>query len=172
MTGADLILMIVDIIGILLIVISVLYLAKQTNQANVLAKGDSEREMFDSFHEIISRYSDFESIELIQKGLADYAKLSNKERARFCLIYFIPHVNFLDQILGLFQKRLVSKERFRTTTNIVIAILKTNGGQAVWQELRGSYRQAFVDFINQRLRDADHIPPITKFVTGFEKPDQ
>ena len=113
----------VDMIGIIIIVISVLYLAKQTSQTNKIAQGDSEREMFDSFNELISRYADYNSIELIQRALKDFNALSNKEKARFCLIYAIPHINYLDQIRGLYNKKLISKEQFISVTNIVIAII-------------------------------------------------
>lgn len=159
---------IVDIIGIIIIVVSVLYLAKQTSQTNKIAQGDSEREMFDSFNELISRYADYNSIELIQRALNDYNTLSNKEKARFCLIYTIPHINYLDQIWGLYNKKLISKERFNSATNIVIAILKTHGGKQMWREIQYSYRQSFVEFISLRLSQSGKVLPITDIVNGFQ----
>lgn len=157
----------VDIIGIIIIVISVLYLAKQTSQTNKIAQGDSEREMFDSFNELISRYASYESIELIQTALTDFNTLSNREKARFCLIYGIPHINYLDQSWGLYKKKLISQEQFKTVSNIVIAILKTNGGKQMWKELQYSYRPSFVKFVDSQLSKSDKVVPITDIVSGF-----
>ena len=159
---------VVDIIGIVIIVISVLYLAKQTSQTNKIAQGDSEREMFDSFNELINRYADYDSIELIQKALNDFNTLSNKEKARFCLIYAIPHINYLDQILGLYNRKLISKERFNSVTNVVIAIITTNGGKQMWKEIQYSYRPTFVEFIRLRLKKSGQVPPITDLMKGFQ----
>ena len=162
---------IVDIIGIVIIVISVLYLAKQTTQTNKIAQGDSEREMFDSFNELVGRYADYGTIELIQKALVDFDKLTNKEKARFCLVYAIPHINYLDQVWGLYNKKLITRERFHTVTNIVIAILKTHGGNQMWKEIQYSYRRSFVEFIELRLSKSDKVIPITEIISGFQSED-
>ena len=164
----DIISIIVEIIGMIIIVISVLYLAKQTSQTNKIAQGDSEREMFDSFNELISRYADYNSIELIQRALKGFTTLSNKEKARFCLIYAVPHINYLDQIWGLYNKKLISKERFHTVTNIVIAILKTKGGKQMWREIQYSYRRDFVQFIDLQVSKSGKVTPITNIISGFQ----
>lgn len=163
---------ITDVIGVIVIVVSVLYLAKQTNQANIQAQGNSERQMFDSFNELIYKYSDKESVKLIQRALDKYKDLPNYDKARFCLIYFIPHMNFLDQVLGLYRKKLLNQDRFITTTNMIIAILKTSGGMQAWQEVKYSYRITFVEFINERLANSKKTPSIMKIMTGFKLENQ
>lgn len=54
---------IIEGFGLLAVIVSVLYLAREVRQNNLIARGESEREMFDSFNEIMHRYSYAESIE-------------------------------------------------------------------------------------------------------------
>ena len=160
--------LIVEIIGIIIIVISVLYLAKQTKQANIIAQGDSEREMFDSFNEILYQYSDYESIELIQRAYQDFNSLNNKEKAKFCISYVIPHFNNLDQLMGLYERGLINEERLNSAKNIVISMLKTNGVTQLWKELQQSYRPGFVVYLNKEFEKAKEIPPITEILTWYQ----
>jgi len=164
--------LIVDIIGVVVIVISVLYLAKQTKQANIIAQGDSEREMFDSFNELLYQYADFESIDVIQRALADFNNLSNKEKAKFCISYMIPHLNIQDQFLGLYERGLITKKRLDAANSIVLAQLKTRGGRQLWEELQYAFRPDFVDYITAELEKAQDLPPITDILTWLQPDEQ
>lgn len=169
--NSNLISILIDIIGVVVIVISVLYLAKQTKQANIIAQGDSEREMFDSFNELLYQYSDFESIDVIQRAFEDFNTLSNKEKAKFCIGYMIPHLNIQDQFLGLYERGLITKKRLDAANSIVLAQLKTKGGKQFWEELQYAFRPDFVDYITIELEKAENLPPLTDILTWL-KPDK
>ena len=154
-----------NFVGTIVIIVSLLYLAKQTLLTNKIAQGESEREMFDTFNELLIRYSDYESIELIQCAFENYNALSNKEKGRFNIIYMIPHINNCEQFYQLHKLKLISDERLMTTLNIGIAILKTNGGKQCWVELQNAFNPEFTDFINQKVQQNSDIPPITDILT-------
>lgn len=82
-----------NLVGTIVIIVSLLYLAKQTSLSNKIAQGDAKRELFDTFNELLMRCSDHDSIDLIQRAFDHYNELSHNEKARFNLIYLIPHLN-------------------------------------------------------------------------------
>ena len=167
LTNLDFISLAFNFIGTIVIVLSLLYLAKQTYLTNKIAQGESEREMFNTFNELLIRYSDYDSIDLIQRAYSDYNALTNKEKARFNLIYLIPHLNNCEQFYQLHKLKLISDERLTATTNIGIAILNTNGGKEGWIELQHAYNPEFVKFINLKVEESE-IPAMSEILTWLK----
>ena len=156
-----------NLVGTIAIVLSLLYLAKQTHLTNKIALGESEREMFNTFNGLLTRYSDYESIELVQRAYSDYSTLTNKEKARFNLIYLIPHMNNCEQFYQLHKLNLISDERLTATTNIGIAILNTNGGKEAWIQLQHAYNPEFIKFINLKVEQSD-LPAMSEILTWLK----
>ena len=160
-----------NFIGTIAIVVSLLYLARQNSLTNKIALGESEREMFNNFNELLNRYSDLESIDLIQRAFSDYNALTNAEKARFNIIYLIPHLNNCEQFYQLHKLKLISDKRLMTTLNIGIAILKTNGGKEAWIELRHAFNPEFANFISSKLTESE-VPAISDFLSWLQyKPE-
>ena len=157
-----------NFVGTIVIILSVLYLAKQTHLTNKIAQGETERELYDSYNEIMYRYSDYESIELTQRGLEDFNNLNNAEKVRFVVLYLIPHINNCESFYQLHKKKLISNERLRPIMNIVISILKTNGGKQCWNELQRTLNPEFVEVINCELKQSVNIPAISTLFTWMK----
>lgn len=149
-------------VGQLAVIVSVLYLAREVRQNNLIARGESEREIFDSFNEILRGYSDAESVAIAQRALADFGGLSRFEQARFCISYLIPHLNNLDSIWTHHKLGLISDDRYQSTLFVVLSQLQTAGGKQAWNGLRKAYREEFVSMIDRSLEELDHIPPINE----------
>lgn len=62
------VILILNMVGTLAIIVSLLYLAKQTSLTNKIAKGESERELLDTFNELISDERNYKML-LIQNFL-------------------------------------------------------------------------------------------------------
>jgi hypothetical protein len=155
-------------IGMLAVIASVLYVAREVRQNNLIAKGESERQMFDSFNEIMHRYSDYESIVLIQRALADFAGLSKLEQARFSMIYLLPHLNNLDSFWTHRKLGLINDDRYQSALFVVLAQLKTAGGQQAWKDIRSAYRKEFSCMIDDSLREFQEIPPINELLDWLQ----
>jgi hypothetical protein len=167
MNSTDLI-AIIEGIGMLAVIVSVLYIAREVRQNNLIAKGESERQMFDSFNEIMHRYSDYESIELVQRALADFAGLSKLEQARFNIIYLLPHLNNLDSFWTHHKLGLIDDDRYQAALFVVLAQLKTPGGQQAWKDIRKAYRKEFSNMIEDSLQEFQKIPPITELLDWLQ----
>jgi hypothetical protein len=161
----DLISIVINIVGTIVIVASLLFLVKQTSLTNKIARGESFRELVDSFNEIVARYSNNESIILIQRALGDYNSLKNAEKARFNLIFIIPHLQNCEQFFELNNQGLIEDRLYSATINFAIAVLKTNGGKQSWIELQLVWNPEFAKFINKEIELSEHIPPISDVLT-------
>jgi len=148
-----------NIVGSITIVISLVYLAKQNKLTNKIAAGESERECFDSFNEIVNKYSSLEDLELIQRAFADYNGLSYAEKGRFNLIYLIPHINNFEQFYRLNQLNMMADIRVERTANLVVAMLRTPGGKEAWKELQHVFNPEIVAYINQ-VDKTSEVPPM------------
>ena len=171
MTNLEILSIAFNFVSTIVIIISLLYVAKQTHLTNKIAQGESEREMFDTFNELLHRYSDADSIALIQRAYVGYEKLSNVDKARFNILYVIPHINNCEQFYQLHALKLISDERLKTTMNIGIAILKSPGGSQAWAPLQHAFNPEFVEYLNGEIDKADNIPPMTELLTWLQ-PDQ
>ncbi len=156
-----------NFIGTLVIIASLWYLAKQTKLTNKIAAGESERELFDSYNEIVHNYSDLESIELLQRAFADYHALSLAEKARFNMIYIVPHINNFEQFYQLHRLNLMNEARVETTLNLVISMLRTQGGKEAWTELRHGFNPEIVAYIEKRSENSS-VPPLNEIFHWFQ----
>jgi len=155
-------------LGLLAVIISVLYLAREVRQNNLIARGESEREMFDSFNEIMHRYSDYQSIELVQRALTDFTALSKVEQARFSIIYLLPHLNNLDSFWTHYKLGLIDDGRYQAALFVVLAQLKTPGGQQAWKDIRNAYRKEFTTMIESSLQEFHKIQPINEILDWMQ----
>ena len=152
----------------LAVIVSVLYLAREVRQNNLIARGESERAVFDSFNEILHRYSSGESVELVQKALKDFNSLSNADQARFNIIYLIPHLNNLDSVWTHHKLGLIDGDRFQSSLFIVLAQLKAPGGKQAWEGLRNAYRAELSSMIDRSLQEFDQVPPINDLLEWLQ----
>lgn len=159
--------LIFNFIGTIVIIISLWYLAKQTQLTNKIAAGESEREVFDSFNDIVHKYSDTESVELLQRAFADYGALSNIEKARFNMIYLIPHVNNLEQCYRLNQLKMMAEVRVERIANLILAMVRTPGGQEAWQTLKLAYNPELVAYI-EKIGATSQVPPMNQLFDWFQ----
>jgi hypothetical protein len=159
---------IIEGFGLLAVIVSVLYLAREVLQNNLIARGESEREMFDSFNEIMHRYSNPESLELVQRALADFAGLSKVEQAWFSTSYLIPHLNNLDSFWTHHKLGLIDNSRYQAALFVVLAQLKTRGGQQAWKGIRKAYREEFVTMIEGSMREFSQVPPINEILDWLQ----
>lgn len=159
--------LIINIVGTLVIIISLLYLAKQTRLTNKIAAGESERELFDSFNEIVFNYSKPEDVELLQRAFANYETLSYVEKARFNMIYLIPHINNFESFYRMNQLDMMADVRVERTANLVVSILRTAGGKEAWKELQYAYNPKVVAYID-RIAATSQVLPMNELFHWYQ----
>ena len=76
-----------EIAGVVLVVVSLVYLAIQVRQSNEMALAESERELLESWANAVAGISaDDRTTDIFHRGMDDFDGLSNIEKTRFSVI--------------------------------------------------------------------------------------
>ena len=159
-----------ELVGGLLVLVSLVYLAAQIRQTNRLAEADAERETLDSYSSMLARIvSNPEVIVIGQRAFTDWRTLLNKEKAQFHHLT-APIVNHLDTVLRLHEKGLISRELRDLFGNLFLSMVTSPGGKQWWAEVNGAFPASCREYVARRLRETPDWPALTD-VMPFWKPD-
>ena len=124
---------IVEVIGLIAIVGSLLYVGVQTKQANDHATAASTIAWMDGWNEALSGFADDEATSAaLRKGFRSFNNLSKHEQALFHVrIGTIINQWLLAQQLA--ERNLIPDEIPTEASKFVVAILSTPGGLEYWE---------------------------------------
>jgi hypothetical protein len=124
---------IVEVIGLVAIVASLLYVGVQTKQANDHATAASTIAFMNGWNEALSGFADDEAISAaMRKGLRSFNNLSKHEQALFHVrVGAIVNQWLLAQQLA--ERKLIPDEIPTEASRFVVAILSTPGGLEYWE---------------------------------------
>ena len=124
---------IVEVIGLIAIVGSLLYVGVQTKQANDHATAASTIAWMDGWNEALSGFADDEATNsALRKGFRSFNNLSKHEQALFHVrIGTIINQWLLAQQLA--ERNLIPDEIPTEASKFVVAILSTPGGLEYWE---------------------------------------
>ena len=143
-----------QILGVILVVVSLVYLARQLNQntelARVAAGGQQVQRDFDITESMIANR---ELAEIWVKGEAEFNDLDEVDRRR--LIFFERraivwwHYNFY-----LNERGLLLKSEWQAQIGIIRAVANRQAVQASWAAFRDGFEKPFRDFLDEYIRIA------------------
>ena len=117
-----------EVLGLFAVVSSLVYIGRQSKQANDHAIASSEINWMDGWTQMLNSWvSDERTTTILQKGFHSFSRLSKSEQA----VFHMRVGSMVNQWLlaqKLFQKGLVSKDIADEVTKLVIATLSTQGG--------------------------------------------
>ena len=121
-----------ELLGGLVVIVSVVYLARQIRQSNRHAEASTELSWMHGLNEIWDRWSDETTTETIRKGLADFDALSRNEQVRFQMQVgaLVNHCLAAEQ---LWQRQLIASETRDAAVDTLARILRTPGGRRYWE---------------------------------------
>lgn len=159
-----------EVIGVILVVVSLIYLAAQVKQSNQMALAESERELLGNWAQAISELtSDDRITSIFQRGLSDFNSLTNLEKSRFSVV-LARLVNIYISAIRMDAKALVGSQEVQIFGDICFAMIITPGGRQ-WWELTGPFFTIY-DLINDRIqREGDDQPSWTELLPYFQ-PDK
>ena len=127
-----------DLIGGLVVIVSVAYLAVQIRQSNRHAEASTELSWIQGLNEIWDRWTVESTMVAIRKGLRDFDALSKNEKAIFHMQVgaLVNHCMAADQ---LWKRRLIAQETREAAVDLLARILCTRGGRMYWErDMRAS----------------------------------
>jgi hypothetical protein len=123
-----------ELIGALVVVISVVYLAIQLRQSNLHAEASAEVAWFEGWNNVLNGWiSDDSTMTAIRAGLNDFDQLSKSQQAIFHMRVGAM-VNHWALAGSLYDKGLISKELSDRCTEFVLSVLATPGGLQYWEK--------------------------------------
>lgn len=119
------------VVGALVVMVSVVYLATQVRQANLQAQGSAHADWLIAWNDTIKGWiTDQETIEVLRRGWSDFDSLSKTQQA----IFHLHHSALINQWLlaaQLCDRGLLPKSIYEGVTEILISVHSTSGGRVV-----------------------------------------
>ncbi|WOJ94121.1 hypothetical protein R0135_02875 [Congregibacter variabilis] len=147
---------VVELLGLALIVVSLVYLAIQTRSINKQAQSEARYAFVDAAGQInMVIAQDLQAASVFRRGLASVDDLNEDERMQFFMfvgqyanLWSVMHQSYADDVLPDTQWAIVQ--------NDIRSILGSPGGRAFWSTAgAAAYDQAFVDSVNAELAKTD-----------------
>lgn len=160
---------IAEIVGVVLVIVSLVYLATQVRQSNKMALAESERDLLAHWVNAVSGISeDDRTADIWHRGMDDFDSLSNIEKTRFTVI-LTRLINVYISALRMESKSLVGKQEVDIFGDVCLAMILTPGGRQWWR-IMGPYFTIH-DLINARIsKEGDHFPSWVDMVP-FSRPE-
>ncbi len=160
---------IADIVGVVLVIVSLVYLAMQVRQSNQMALAESERELLENWVNAVGGISaDDRTTDIFHRGLDDFNRLSNLEKTRFSVI-MQRLVNTYISALRMDAKSLVGTREVAIFGDICLAMILTPGGRQ-WWAIIGPYFTIH-EQMNDRIRNEGETFQSWTDMVPFAKPD-
>lgn len=124
---------IAEVVGLVIIVASLVYIGVQTKQANDHATATAEIEFIEGVDAIFEGWaSDERTSEIIRKGFHNFSDLEKAEQALFQsrVGKLVNHMLLAEELT---KKNLLSKELAEEVRKITLAVLTTDGGLEYWE---------------------------------------
>ena len=147
---------IVEAIGGLAVIISLLYLAKQVRESRSLAIAESQRAVMNASSEIWATFNNSpSSIADFRNGLNRYETLDPDSQARFTHLMW-PLINHGEMVYEMHKTGLmgsISSERFMAG---LVGMITTEGGAKWWEIMRVMIGPEYVAAL-EHMRDTSEL---------------
>jgi hypothetical protein len=160
---------IAEVVGTVVVIASLIYLAAQIRQGNQMALAESERELLENWANAISQITADDRItEIFQRGLDDFNALTNLEKSRFSVV-MARLINTYISAIRMDEKSLVDSQEVDIFGNICVAMIVTPGGRQ-WWELTGPFFTIY-ELINSKIDKETGSPASWTDMLPYFKPD-
>ena len=140
-----------ELLGAVLLIASVIYLAKQIRSNTDQTTAEAEREVqrdFMHIQELLATHS--ETLLVFRKGLASFNKLSSSDKAVFHFTISL-FVNHFEGVLRMNSKGFLSSDVVETQGNIVMMLIASAGCREFWQLAGDTFSELSTAYISKRL---------------------
>lgn len=119
-----------EILAAVAVVVSLIYLASQVRQSNIQAQGEAHSNWLTTWNETIKGWiADRETVQILQRGFADFSALQNFEQAIFAQ-QLAALINHWHLAADLNDRGLLDEQMYRGATELVLSVCATAGGRS------------------------------------------
>ena len=140
-----------ELLGAVILIASVIYLAKQIRSNTDQATAEAEREVqrdFMRIQELLGTRS--ETLLVFRKGLASFNELSDSDKAvfHFTISQFVNH---FEGVLRMNAKGLLSADVVETQGNIMMMLMESPGCKEFWNVAGETFSELSSAYVRERL---------------------
>ena len=152
-----------EIVGGIVVIGSVLYLARQLQQSNQQGQAEAVRNLYQVWNDVTRNLGrDAESATLFRQGLNGYENLTKNEQLQFHSMFCgIPDSVYMALVLQ--EKGYASLEIADASITLLEGFLSTPGGKQYWQDVSHTY--PITSYLESR--SGNKVPPITETVAFY-----
>jgi hypothetical protein len=159
-----------QIVSTVVLVLSVIYLARQTHQTakNQVAQMHQARSAL--FHEYTLKLSEPEFGPLARAAFQAKDELDDEQVHRF-YFYASTVLRFFEEMFRQWRDGMIATERWQSTQKSLTGLLRAPGYRAIYKALRGGLDPGFVatvDALIERTRGSSMIDPVKEWRAAVE----
>lgn len=149
-----------EILGALVVVATLLYLARQVSQQGAAAASDAMASWLSDYNSLVLQmFRDRDSAEIIRRGLTDFLELDGTDQMRFHS-WMVIHLINAQTVYLQSQREVQDQQTAEAILNFNGSMLKLDGGFQWWQGAREALDPAFVREMERRIEVAAPISSI------------
>ena len=149
-----------EFLGLFAILVTLFYLAKQTQQGVEIGRGKETRTLINQFNVYMRMMTEAPYIHDMRKAMESYRAMHPDEQARAFLI-LVQWVNFYEQTMYAKETGLVPQPVENAIRAYVIGFLITPGGAEFWEDFRHVFGVEVSSQLDAFIAKEELPPPIT-----------
>jgi hypothetical protein len=144
-----------QIVGVMVVVASLIYLARQVAQGTELMRANAAAERIQRDFELSSAVANSrEFTEVWNRGRSDFAGLDENDQLRL-IFHERRAIKHWHNMYGLHRDGVLPEPDWAELTWLIRFIGRNQGLRAAWETFRDSFEEPFQDFVDQQLAAAD-----------------
>lgn len=153
-----------EVLGALVVIATLLYLARQVTQQGAAAASDAMASWLSDYNSLVLQmFRDRDSSEIIRRGLTDFHELDGTDQMRFHS-WMIIHLINAQTVYLQSQREVQDRQTAEAILNFNGSMLKLDGGFQWWQGARQALDPDFVREMDQRI---DRAVPVSSIFPWF-----
>lgn len=159
--------LLVEVVGAVGIIVTLIYLAMQVRQATNQARADNHRDVANRWIEAQnSGFRSREGAELICRALNDYESLDTVEKGQFHA-FMLDILSAYQAVHELYVRKLVNQDYFLGIERVLVGYMKSPGAADYWRRTTQEFPPVLVGQVESAIK-AHERPPLTETMPYLE----
>ncbi|MGR8947693.1 MAG: hypothetical protein ACU84Q_06570 [Gammaproteobacteria bacterium] len=154
---------IAEVIGVVVVVISLAYVAVQIRQNTIATRNQTTYELVSAVSDATHMVSlDAELAKIVGRGIYDRESLTSEEQFRFNT-YFFGYVNRVEYAYDQYKSKGLEEKAWRKLERELPIFLSLPGASAWWRQDKIRFSEEFVQYLDERIAEkgaVDAVPTV------------
>jgi len=154
-----------ELVGALLVLVTLVYLSVQLRATNDIAKADGHRDLIKQLNEWYGEMGDANLMALLLEGSESFDKLSGADQLRFdAFVHRYFHI--CEQAWYMGRDRYIPAGSYDAFMDAAVA-MSSHGAQVWWKNAQPTFAKDFVAMIDERRSTGPDVPPLKDFLPAY-----